>query len=320
MCVTFRREYAAGSVSTGRAAHFAGAAVLSVLTPADWQISQDVELAVEQCLEAFAREDTAGSSVEVEVVVHATHVEIAIGSDAADWVTDRVRLRPRRPFATAVACRLPGPRPEPAPRPTLWPALATRSDATWAGTYEALHEVTQSIRLGVRDLIATLDAVAAGVVKATPFTFAVVNLVRTEGERIGDFEVVAAEGDAELRKTMLGVVEPAALWGDLIARGRRWGSLRFLPGTDPLPSNTVMTTWVPADAPAADEPFDPDRWNPLDALIAPLYSSEGLCLGALSVDLPATAPRPDAGDLERLEVFADHAASAIERARSGNPD
>ena len=177
-------------------------------------------------------------------------------------------------------------------------------------SYRLLHEVATRVHSSLSDLPATLDAVARGVVEATCFGVAVVNLV-TES---GDFEAVAVRGDDDARAALLGVVEPAHRWKELIESGQPWGTLRFIPHDSPLHANTTMTAWVPPTPSDVAELADEGWWHPLDTLLAPLYSSEGQLMGALSVDLPEGGRRPQPGQLQLLELFADHAALAIEHA------
>jgi diguanylate cyclase (GGDEF)-like protein/PAS domain S-box-containing protein len=60
---------------------------------------------------------------------------------------------------------------------------------------------------------------------------------------------------------------------------------------------------------------DPAAWHPLDALFAPLYSSDGELVGMLSVDLPEDQRRPGPIHRELLEIFATQAGLAIDKAR-----
>jgi hypothetical protein len=312
VCVRVRRDYRLELLRPETAAGFAGAALLNALTPLDWQISQDAEAAVASSVENLRAALDGGdpsTATWVEVTVHAAHVEFVVGADDPQWVTERVRLRPRRPFDSPVACDLPDPRPAPLPRPVLWPALARpRSESSWAETYEALGGVTQSIRAGVTDLVATLQAVAAGVVRATPFTVAAVNLLREDGA----YEVVAVEGPESVLG-LLGVVEPPESWAAMIGAAAAWGTLGYIAPDAAPPEAAHMATWVPP----IEVSDDAGAWHPLDLLFAELTASDGRRLGVLNVDLPADGRRPDADALERLELFADHAATAIERARTG---
>jgi diguanylate cyclase (GGDEF)-like protein len=176
--------------------------------------------------------------------------------------------------------------------------------------YRLLHEVATRVHSSLSDLSATLDAVARGVVEATCFGVAVVNLVLDSG----DFEAVAVRGDDDARAVMLGVVEPAGRWQMLIDSSEPWGALRYISHESPLLTDSNMTTWVPPIPAEGLDVVDEERWDPLDTLLAPLYSSEGLLIGALSVDLPEGGRRPQPDQLQLLELFADHAALAIEHA------
>ncbi|MCW2496863.1 diguanylate cyclase [Jatrophihabitans sp.] len=177
--------------------------------------------------------------------------------------------------------------------------------------YRLLHEVAKRVHSSLSDLPATLDAVARGVVEATCFGVAVVNLVIDSGE----FQAVSVQGDDDAQSTLLGVVEPAHRWMELIESGQPWGTLRFISHHSQLLSKSNMTSWVPPTSPTPSDGTDPDWWHPLDTLLAPLYSSEGDLIGALSVDLPEGGRRPQPEQLQLLELFADHAALAIEHAR-----
>lgn len=170
----------------------------------------------------------------------------------------------------------------------------------------ALQTVTQRVHASL-DLAETLDAVARGVLEATCFGLVVINLRLPTGE----YEAVTVEGDDTARAQLLGLVEPAEQWAHLLDRGEPWGRLRFIDHTHPDVDGDMQFSWVPAYTPS----LDPDAWHPLDALFAPLISPSGTLLGALSVDHPAGGRRPTRAQCEVLELFADHAALAIEHAR-----
>jgi hypothetical protein len=307
VCVSVRRDYVAEQLSASSAGGFAAAALMNAVSPADWRVSQEVELAVGEVVDGLLARVTPQTPVYVEIVVHAGHVEVIVGAESPDWVTESVRLRPRRPFETQIVCRTETPGPPP-PRPPLWAELGfTRGPEFWAEAYTALTEIMQSIRFGVDDLARTLDAIAGGIVSSTCFTVVAVNLAREDG----DIEVVAVEGDDDAVHALMGVVEPAQVWHELVSRSTVWGTLRFAEGGAALPSNSVMTKWTP---PTVDS-VPTGLWNPEDELFAPLYH-DGAFIGALSVDLPAGAHRPSIEDMSKLELFAEHAAVAIERARA----
>ena len=170
----------------------------------------------------------------------------------------------------------------------------------------ALHTVTRRVHASL-DLAQTLQAVAHGVLEATCFGLVVINLRLSTGE----YEVVTVEGDDTARAQLLGLVEPEHRWRELLQRGEAWGRLRFIHHSEADVEVDPIYLWVPPFAPSPDVL----AWHPLDALFAPLVAPSGVLLGALSVDLPAGGRRPTRAQCEVLEVFADHAAIAIEHAR-----
>lgn len=168
----------------------------------------------------------------------------------------------------------------------------------------ALHAVTKRVHASL-DLTQTLDAVASGVVEASGFGLAAVNLA----EENGDYTTVAVAGSDDLRRDLLGSTGSAENWRELFRRAERWGSLYFVHHDRGIPES--LHAWIP-DIEATD---DPARWHPLDCLFAPLKAPSGEWLGVLSVDLPDDGRRPDARQQEILAFFAEHAAIAIQHAR-----
>ncbi len=168
----------------------------------------------------------------------------------------------------------------------------------------ALHAVTKRVHASL-DLTQTLDAVASGVVEASGFGLAAVNLA----EENGDYSTVAVAGSEDLRRELLGMRGSAENWRELFRRAERWGSLYFVDHRTGVPESLYV--WVP-DIEANDEP---GRWHPLDCLFAPLMAPSGEWLGVLSVDLPGDGRLPSADQQEILAFFAEHAAIAIQHAR-----
>ncbi|GAB2933612.1 hypothetical protein GCM10027047_32570 [Rhodococcus aerolatus] len=196
---------------------------------------------------------------------------------------------------------LPVPGRAAAPGPAVPPAAPDEVVAL-----RVLHGVTQRVHASL-DLSDTLDAVARGVLEATCFGVVVINLRR----ETGDFEVVSVEGHPGAREELLGMVEPEEQWSRVLQRAEHWGALRFLDHTLAGVDGDTMLSWVP-DAPAVDQD---GAWHPMDALFAPLTTSTGVLVGALSVDLPEGGRRPTWAQCEVLELFAEHATLAIEHAR-----
>jgi PAS domain S-box-containing protein len=167
-----------------------------------------------------------------------------------------------------------------------------------------LYEVSARMGAG-RSLAETLQAVVDGVVNGLGFGIAVLNLRHPDGK----FEVIAVTGSPEAREALLGRVSAQDIFDTEFAIADAWGKLRFVPH-ERLPEGEVVG-WVP-DVPVSD---DPDAWHPLDALFAPLYSSDGELVGMLSVDLPEDQRRPGPVHRELLEIFATQAGLAIDKAR-----
>jgi diguanylate cyclase (GGDEF)-like protein/PAS domain S-box-containing protein len=167
-----------------------------------------------------------------------------------------------------------------------------------------LYEVSARMAAG-RSLSETLQAVVDGVVTGLGFGIAVLNLRHADGK----FEVIAVAGSPDAQAALLGTVSAADIFDAEFELADVWGRLRFVPH-ERLPEG-VPHGWVP-DLPVSD---DPDAWHPLDALFAPLYSSDGVLVGMLSVDLPEDQRRPGPVHRELLEIFATQAGLAIEKAR-----
>jgi diguanylate cyclase (GGDEF)-like protein len=185
-------------------------------------------------------------------------------------------------------------------------SAADRDDPVAAlEAFRALHRITKRVHASL-DLGTTLDAVAQGVVDVAAFGVAVVNLAVDDG-----FEVVSVAGNEEARDALLGLRESREQWHRMLRYSQRLGNLRFIDHRTEVPLCDDVYAWVPTYVPTEDD----DAWHPLDALFAPLTGPTGEWIGVLSVDLPASGHRPDAVQLEVLELFADQAAIAIGHAR-----
>ena len=167
-----------------------------------------------------------------------------------------------------------------------------------------LHEVTKAVHESL-DLTRTMDAVVRGVTRASGFAVAVVNVREPDG----GYTVVSVDGSADVRREMLGTTSSAEVWNELLSRAERWGALYFIDHSKEVPAE--MYAWVPQ----YEVSGDPLAWHPRDCLFAPLTAPSGEWVGILSVDLPRDGRRPGLVHREILELFAQHAAIAIEHAR-----
>jgi diguanylate cyclase (GGDEF)-like protein/PAS domain S-box-containing protein len=127
----------------------------------------------------------------------------------------------------------------------------------------------------------------------------------------GMFEVVAIVGPDEATRSLLGTHSDSETWHSLLDGCEKWGDLRFL---DHRADQTVASS-MPGWRPPVEPAVGPDAWHPDDCLFAPMCAPDGMLIGVLSVDLPASGYRPDAAQRRLLELYAVHAALAIEHAR-----
>jgi diguanylate cyclase (GGDEF)-like protein len=155
------------------------------------------------------------------------------------------------------------------------------------------------------DLVAMLDLLAETIVQALGFGVAAVNIACPDG----GLRAVSVAGDDDARDTLLGTVEDAAVWDQLLAMSEPWGQLRFADHRSEA-ARVGNHSWTPDLEPIDAE----DAWHPEDYLFAPLVASDGSRLGILSVDCPNNGRRPDSATCGALEAFAVSAALAIEHA------
>jgi len=73
--------------------------------------------------------------------------------------------------------------------------------------------------------------------------------------------------------------------------------------------------YVATQASADEEIQAKGRWQAGDVLFVPLTDTEDNIIGLLTVENPDTGERPSVASVETLEIFANHAATAIENAR-----
>ncbi|WGL52228.1 HAMP domain-containing sensor histidine kinase [Nocardioides sp. BP30] len=142
--------------------------------------------------------------------------------------------------------------------------------------------------------------------------FTVVSLTVRVGEAV---RCVAVSGNDDARAALLGTDAPLSIVEEVIACGTRHGQYVFLPAGGAFPDSFAEHVWVPP----IEADGDPERWQPEDALLAPLLDDDGQIIGALSLDMPADGRRPGDADWEPLQVYAEHARNgllaALERLR-----
>ncbi|WP_310962048.1 ATP-binding protein [Nocardioides terrisoli] len=149
-----------------------------------------------------------------------------------------------------------------------------------------------------------LQVIVEGVAKVAGFGVAALNVLRDPQE----FEIVAVAGDQPGVRELVGTVTPRWRIEAEVAASEDWGALKFVPHQRLSPD--LQAAWIPDLVPLDGV----DAWHPLDMLLAPLCNEQGEWIGVLSVDLPEGGRRPDPERRRVLELYAEQAARALERA------
>ena len=171
-------------------------------------------------------------------------------------------------------------------------------------TARRLHQVITDLHSSAGEA-GTVQAVVDAVVSAAGFQVAAVSVLRSPHS----METVAVAGSDEARAQLLGVRTPRSNYEEEFLLAHRWGRLLFVPHLR-LP-DAARRGWIPQ----SPKPVRRNRWHPLDALYAPLYSPAGDFVGVLSVDLPIGGARPGRRQRQLLEILAVQAGIAIDNAR-----
>ncbi|MDT4913915.1 MAG: hypothetical protein QOC66_3043 [Pseudonocardiales bacterium] len=79
MCVAASRRYPADSSAPAAARHFGAAAVIAALTPAGWDLADDVTLLISELVSSAVIADA--SAVEVMVDLHRDRLDVTVTDD-----------------------------------------------------------------------------------------------------------------------------------------------------------------------------------------------------------------------------------------------
>ncbi|WCT06003.1 diguanylate cyclase domain-containing protein [Rhodococcus qingshengii] len=159
------------------------------------------------------------------------------------------------------------------------------------------------------DLNATLTAITQGVVDCAGFEVAAMNAVRTDGST----EVVSIAGEPTACRGVLGSIQSSQFWDSMNAASILMGRLRYVDGAVTRSFSAQDCRIRVEEHPQPDSADD--VWRSTDFLYAPLHDSTNRWLGMLTVDKPVHGRMPGPEQREILELFADHAALAIEHAQ-----
>ncbi|PKO17723.1 MAG: hypothetical protein CVU39_04370 [Chloroflexi bacterium HGW-Chloroflexi-10] len=173
-------------------------------------------------------------------------------------------------------------------------------------TQEKFFQVSGVLRPGQPFEVA-LDAIAMAIMEVTPFDAVLVSLY-----------------DSALRgfRRIVGKGITPELWQELQSRTQSWDALQallkpefkhgmvyFIPQEQfpVIPVDVHMVTLTQSDA-----QLQSSQWHAEDLCLIPLFDSQGMPLGMISVDAPQDGLRPDRLTLEALELFATQTGLLME--------
>lgn len=146
----------------------------------------------------------------------------------------------------------------------------------------------------------TLQFIAESVAQVAGFGSVVISTVHGDG-----LVAVAVEGDADLRDTLGELRTTLSDAHADLAMSEDWGRSRFLSHDRSLAGGRDRR---PLDI----EPVaEPDAWQPLDVLLAPLRAADGELRGLLSVDRPVDGRRPGPAQVTLLARYVAQAEIAL---------
>jgi signal transduction histidine kinase len=147
-----------------------------------------------------------------------------------------------------------------------------------------------------------LLVIAEGITQLAGFGVAAVSVVRDSQH----MQVMAVAGSTEARDTLLGTFTPITRLIEELEHAEDWGMFKFVP-QESLDPTVESWGWVPDLEPISE----PDAWQPLDLLVAPLYGPNGQLRGTLSIDCPTDGRRPDEAHRRILNRYAEQAARTL---------
>ncbi len=189
-----------------------------------------------------------------------------------------------------------------------------------AGQLARLAEISNSFRTN-RPLHEMLEDIAYAIVESVGFNVVLISLVQ-DNPPIISHEVGAGIPVAQFNAFKALQAEhkqsPAELQ-QIMQKEFRLGQAYFIPAERmAIWRDMLDLPYVKKHEP--DELEDPattveNAWQIGDVLFVPLQDIEKNIIGLLTVENPDTEQRPDLATVQTLEIFANHAAAAIENAR-----
>ncbi|KPK03696.1 MAG: hypothetical protein AMJ56_18670, partial [Anaerolineae bacterium SG8_19] len=184
-----------------------------------------------------------------------------------------------------------------------------------------LAEISNAFRTN-RPLVEVLEDIAYAILESVGYNVVLINLVRGDPPVI-QLEVGAGVLVPQFEAFKVVSKQPLSNLLDIMRDEFRLNNSYFIPAErKELWQNKLDMPFIQTDQDEADpliaRPKREEReniWQAGDFLFVPLTDTEHNIIGLLMVDNPDTNQRPDVSTVQTLEIFANHAAAAIENAR-----
>ncbi len=176
-------------------------------------------------------------------------------------------------------------------------------------TIETTRRLT-GVLVAVGDgVLAVLEALGRLMVDHLGWANVVVNL--RDADR--DHWEIAWGSSTELAEALAGTSSRDADWEDYVRPQFLRRGTYFVKAGEVVhsPGSFVVPEW--------EAPGHPDAWQAEDLLVVPMRAADGTLRGLVSVECPASKLRPTDTELDALAAAGEHAAAALELARSQEP-
>ncbi|RME73645.1 MAG: GAF domain-containing protein, partial [Chloroflexi bacterium] len=191
---------------------------------------------------------------------------------------------------------------------------ATERASRRAEQLSRLAEISSAFRTNL-PLEEILEDVAFAILESVGFNVVLVSLI--EGDPPLVHHTVGAGIPLPQMRDLQATTDPPTL-DDLMAVLQdefRLNHAYFIPAEQKELWLTRLKIPLIERPPRADQRTGPAPWQSGDLLLVPLHNSQGQTIGLITVQNPDTGLRPEPLTLQTLEIFANHAAAAIENAR-----
>ncbi|MGH3351437.1 MAG: GAF domain-containing sensor histidine kinase [Nocardioides sp.] len=146
--------------------------------------------------------------------------------------------------------------------------------------------------------LSDLQLIADSLTALAGFEAATISIARPDNR----LHVVVVSGPEVAREKLNGLSTPLSQLERDMARADDWGIFKFVPA-ERRDAHDAEVGWTSN----RERLNEPDAWDPLDLLVAPLRDESGRLRGTFMVDVPSDGRRPD---LEKRAILGRHAVQA----------